>query len=33
MSFGLILTALGFGLRHGIDWDHIAAIADISSSA
>ncbi len=33
MSLGLILTALGLGLRHGIDWDHIAAIADLSSSA
>jgi ABC-type nickel/cobalt efflux system permease component RcnA len=29
---GLILTAFAFGLRHGIDWDHIAAIADITSS-
>lgn len=33
MSIGLLLTALGLGLRHGIDWDHIAAIADLSSSA
>ncbi len=33
MSIGLLLTALGFGLRHGIDWDHIAAIADLSGSA
>lgn len=32
MSLGLLLTALGLGLRHGIDWDHIAAIADLSSS-
>lgn len=32
MSIGLLLTALGLGLRHGIDWDHIAAIADISSA-
>ncbi|MGH2737693.1 MAG: hypothetical protein ACRDHH_02680, partial [Actinomycetota bacterium] len=31
-SFGLILSGLLFGLRHGIDWDHIAAIADITSS-
>jgi len=30
MSLGLLLTALGLGLRHGIDWDHIAAIADLS---
>lgn len=33
MSLGLILTALALGLRHGIDWDHIAAITDLSSSA
>ena len=25
--------ALALGLRHGIDWDHIAAITDITSSA
>jgi hypothetical protein len=23
---GLLVTALVLGLRHGIDWDHIAAI-------
>ncbi len=28
----LIFSALVFGLRHGIDWDHIAAITDITSS-
>lgn len=33
MTVGLLLTALGLGLRHGIDWDHIAAIADLSSTA
>ena len=33
MTLGLLLTALGLGLRHGIDWDHIAAIADLSSTA
>ena len=33
MSLGLFLTALGLGLRHGIDWDHIAAIADLSGTA
>ncbi len=26
------LSALVFGLRHGIDWDHIAAITDITGS-
>jgi hypothetical protein len=30
--FGIVLAALGFGFRHGIDWDHIAAITDITSS-
>lgn len=29
---GLIATTYAFGLRHGIDWDHIAAITDITSS-
>ncbi len=33
MQLGLILTAFTLGLRHGVDWDHIAAIADLSSSA
>ena len=28
----LLLTAFGFGFRHGIDWDHIAALTDITSS-
>lgn len=28
----LMLSALVFGLRHGIDWDHIAAITDITGS-
>src|SRR6266581_3214571 len=29
---GLVATAFGFGFRHGIDWDHIAALTDITSS-
>jgi high-affinity nickel-transport protein len=29
---GLLVTALVLGLRHGIDWDHIAAITDITST-
>ncbi len=29
---GLVIAAFTFGLRHGIDWDHIAAITDIASS-
>ncbi len=31
-SLGLLTTALVLGFRHGIDWDHIAAITDITSS-
>jgi cytochrome c biogenesis protein CcdA len=31
-GFGLVLTALGLGFAHGIDWDHLAAITDITSS-
>ena len=31
-SFGLLVSAFWFGARHGIDWDHIAAIADITGS-
>jgi ABC-type nickel/cobalt efflux system permease component RcnA len=30
-SLALLGTALVLGLRHGIDWDHVAAIADITS--
>ena len=29
---GLIVSSFLFGFRHGIDWDHIAAITDITSS-
>src|SRR5438876_3159375 len=29
---GLVVAAFWFGFRHGIDWDHIAAITDITSS-
>lgn len=29
LSFSLIANALFLGFRHGIDWDHIAAITDI----
>lgn len=35
MNFSTLLllgTALALGLRHGIDWDHLAAITDISGS-
>ena len=32
-ALGLLATALALGLRHGIDWDHLAAIADITSTS
>jgi high-affinity nickel-transport protein len=31
-GLALLLSAFAFGFRHGIDWDHIAAITDITSS-
>jgi high-affinity nickel-transport protein len=31
-ALSLLATALLLGLRHGIDWDHIAAITDITST-
>jgi High-affinity nickel-transport protein len=30
--FGVLAAGYLFGFRHGIDWDHIAAITDITSS-
>ncbi len=33
MTFALAFTALSLGVRHGIDWDHIAAITDLTSSS
>jgi cytochrome c biogenesis protein CcdA len=32
ITFGLLAAAFFFGLRHGIDWDHIVAITDISAT-
>ena len=32
IRLGLIATAFGLGFRHGVDWDHIAAITDITAS-
>ena len=29
---GVLVTGLALGIRHGIDWDHIAAITDIPST-
>ncbi len=31
-SIGIIGAAIALGFRHGIDWDHIAAITDITST-
>ncbi len=31
-AISVFSTALALGLRHGIDWDHIAAITDITSA-
>lgn len=33
MTLGLLFTSVVLGMRHGIDWDHIAAITDLTSSA
>jgi high-affinity nickel-transport protein len=32
MTFGLIVSAFLLGLRHGVDWDHLAAISDIAAT-
>ena len=32
VDLGVLLTGLLLGIRHGIDWDHIAAITDITST-
>src|SRR5678815_3873467 len=31
-GIGMYTTAVALGIRHGIDWDHIAAITDITSA-
>jgi high-affinity nickel permease len=31
-ALGLIGTALALGIRHGFDWDHLAAITDVTST-
>ncbi len=31
-GLGLLVTGLVLGIRHGFDWDHIAAITDITST-
>lgn len=32
-ALGVLTTGLILGIRHGFDWDHIAAIADVTSTA
>jgi len=32
VGLGVLLTGFFLGIRHGIDWDHIAAITDITST-
>jgi high-affinity nickel permease len=32
-AIGILATGFVLGIRHGIDWDHIAAITDITSTA
>lgn len=31
VQLGLMVTAVGYGLRHGVDWDHIAAITELTA--
>lgn len=31
-TLGLLTTALVLGIRHGFDWDHLAAITDVTST-
>ena len=32
LHVGLVVTALAFGFRHGVDWDHIAALTDLTGA-
>lgn len=32
IGIALLVSGVGLGLRHGIDWDHIAAITDVTGS-
>lgn len=32
LQAGLAITALGLGFRHGLDWDHLAALTDVTST-
>src|SRR4051812_9706831 len=31
LAVGMLLGAAGLGFRHGMDWDHLAALADLTS--
>lgn len=33
LRMGALVAALALGFRHGIDWDHLAAITDLTTSA
>ncbi len=30
LGFGMVVGALALGLRHGVDWDHLAALGDLT---
>ncbi len=32
IGIALVATGVGLGMRHGIDWDHIAAISDVTGT-
>jgi high-affinity nickel-transport protein len=32
LEIGVVVTAAGLGFRHGIDWDHIAALTDLTGT-
>jgi high-affinity nickel-transport protein len=32
LGLGMLVTAFVFGVRHGIDWDHLAAITDLTGA-
>jgi high-affinity nickel-transport protein len=32
LEIGLVATAFALGFRHGFDWDHLAALSDITAS-
>ena len=32
IGIALVATGVGLGIRHGIDWDHIAAISDVTGT-